>query len=175
MNLEPETPHETPKTGLKWFDITIAVCVLLVSITSLIIAFVHSRTLERVADANARLVEANSWPFLAYGTNNREDSRSVIHISVINEGVGPAKIETVEIKWKGVAYPNAEELLKACCGYQPDPANGLLVDLIQGRVLPAGKDIEFITLPATDADKDAWNRLNEKRLSPDLNVNVCFC
>jgi hypothetical protein len=175
MHLDTETSHEPPRTGIKWFDVAIAVGILLVSASSLIVAIVHSLTLERLADANARLVEANSWPYLAYGTGNLVGDRHVIHMSVINEGVGPAKIEAVEIRWQGIAYPDAHEFLKACCGYEYNPADGLQADLVQGRVLPAGKEIEFITLPATDTDKDAWNRLNANRLSSNLNVNMCFC
>ena len=175
MHHEPEPPHEPPKTGYRWFDITIAVCLLLVSVSSLIVAIVHSRTLERMADANARLVEANSWPFLSYATGNRVGEKASIDLGIVNDGVGPAKIQAMELRWKGVPHRNVLEFLQACCGYRFNPSDGLQVSIVQGRVLRAGESIHFLVLPETDADKDAWNQLNRIRISPDLNVNVCFC
>src|ERR1700678_4321272 len=120
MSLEPEHHHHhhEHKTGLSWLDLAIALSAILISMTSMIVTVVHSRALERMADANARLVEANSWPFLAYNTDNGEK----IGISIVNDGVGPAKIETIEVKWAGKPKPNAVEFLKACCGFVPRTA-----------------------------------------------------
>jgi hypothetical protein len=73
-----------------------------------------------MAAANARLVAANSWPFLAYGAGtNTIDGVLTIHMHVINTGVGPAKIESAELVWKGVAYRRDQDFLKACCGFDP--------------------------------------------------------
>src|SRR5271163_2702097 len=116
MSLEPEHPHHHEhKTGLSWLDLAIALSAILISMTSLIVTIVHSRALERMADANAHLVEANSWPFLSYDTANGE----TIGMSIVNDGVGPAKIEGIEVKWAGRPSPNAVEFLKACCGFVP--------------------------------------------------------
>jgi len=61
----PEQTHEEiRKTGHRWIDISAAGCALVVSITSLFVAIHHGQSMERMAEANARLVEANSWPLL---------------------------------------------------------------------------------------------------------------
>jgi len=172
-SVSPEAGHhaEPRASGHKWFDIAIAVCILLVSVSSLIVAIVHSQTLEKMADANARLVEANSWPFLAYGTGEYTDD---IELAVRNEGVGPAKIETVELVWNGVAYPDPISFLAACCGSSLKYGD-LGTSLVAGRVLRAGDSIDFLVVPKARTDGTLMTRLNVARLSPKLSVNVCYC
>lgn len=176
MNIEGGHHHEPPRSGHRWFDIIIAVCILLVSVSSLVVAIVHSRTLEKLADANARLVETNSWPFLGYGTGNAGGSDgSAIEMRLSNDGVGPAKIEAIELKWNGSAKRDAFDFLKACCRYEAEPDNRLWTDVVAGRVLRAGETITFLTLPRTPKDAAAWEQLNAARLSPRLGIDVCYC
>lgn len=170
MNIDPGHHAEPHKTGHRWLDIGMTLAILLVSISSLIVAIVHSRTLERMADANARLVETNSWPFLSYNTANGAD----ISMSLVNDGVGPAKIEEIEVSWKGKAQRNALEFLKACCAYAQGTGRPQW-ELIAGRVLRAGQSIDILTLPHTSADEPAWKALNDARISRNLSVNVCYC
>ena len=176
MHIETEHHVEPPKLGHKWFDIGITVCILFISLSSLIVAVEHSRTLERMADANARLVESNSWPYLGYSTGNSTGpDGNTIELRIANDGVGPAKIEGAELRWNGRPQRSAAEFLQACCGYQKEPANNMWSDIIAGRVLRAGESITFITLPRIPEDESAWTRLNAARLSPHLAINVCYC
>jgi hypothetical protein len=169
--IEPEAPHrEIRKTGHNWLDLTIAVSALLISATSLIVAIVHSHTLERMADANARLVETNSWPFLAYNTANGD----AISMSIMNDGVGPAKIEALEVKWRGKARRDPYDFLEGCCGIKPG-ATDVEHEVIVGRVLRAGQSVDVLSLLRTPADSAAWNVLNRARISRDLSIDVCYC
>jgi hypothetical protein len=170
MHPASEPPGEIRKVGHKWFDIGMTIAILVVSVSSLIVAIVHSRTLERMADANARLVEANSWPFLSYNTANGPD----MSMSIVNDGVGPAKIGAIEVMWGGRAHRNAVDFLEACCGFRPGTAD-VEYELIAGRVLRAGQSVNILRLPHTDADAATWNALNVARISHDLTVNVCYC
>jgi len=43
----------------------------------------------------------------------------VAHVRVVNQGVGPAKIESAELVWKGTAYRTDQEFLEACCDFDP--------------------------------------------------------
>lgn len=176
MHSDPENHLEPRKSGNRVFDIAITICILLVSVSSLIIALVHSRTLERMANANAQLVQANSWPYLDYSTGNLGGADgTAIEMRIVNNGVGPAKIESAELKWDGKPMRHAVEFLQACCGYRDDQSNGLLTDIITGHVLRAGETITFITLPKTGNDDAAWQRLNVARHNPKLAVNLCYC
>lgn len=176
MHSDPENHLEPRKSGNRMFDVAITICVLLVSVSSLIIAVVHSRTLERMADANVKLVEANSWPYLDYGTGNvGGKDGTAIELRITNDGVGPAKIESAQLKWNGVAMANAIEFLQVCCGYHHDSSDRLWFDLITGRVLRPGETITFVTLPKTANDAAAWDKLNLARLNRRLVVDVCYC
>ena len=174
MNIEPEHPHPHT-TGVRWLDIGIAVGVLLVSVTSLIVAIVHSRTLERMADANVKLVEANSWPFLAYSTGNTNDEKPAINMSVDNNGIGPAKVESFVVTWNKVPQRNAPAFLKACCGYTHHPGDGLQYSIVQGQVMRAGMRLNFLYFPRTPVTAAAWDALNSGRTSSKLDVNICYC
>ena len=178
MHMEGGHHAEPPRSGHRWFDISIAICILLISASSLIVAIVHSQTLERMADANARLVEANSWPYLGYDTDNALGPKeNTIDMKITNNGVGPAKIESVELKWNGRAQRNPGDFLRACCGYAPDPAHHRLrtSGSIAGNVLRAGETIAFVTLFRMEGADPVWERLNHARDSSALSVNVCYC
>lgn len=84
-----ESHHEIRKTGHRWIDISVAACALTVSITSLFVAVRHGRSMERMAEANARLVQANSWPLLQrYHSDVGEQGAPVFSLDVANNGVG---------------------------------------------------------------------------------------
>lgn len=170
MHIDPERHVEPRKIGHIWFDAGITIAIFLVSISSLIVAIVHSRTLERMADANARLVEANSWPFLHYETSNGQ----TITMSIVNDGVGPAKIEAIEVKWAGRARRDGLEFLRACCAFTPNTAI-IGYALISGKVLRAGQSIDILGLPRTAADDTAWKLFDHARLNRALSINVCYC
>ena len=175
MHIEPEQHHEAPRTGFRWLDGAIAVGVLFVSVSSLVVAIVHSRTLERMADANVKLVEANSWPFLAYSTGDVNDDKPAINMSVDNNGIGPAKIESFVVTWNGLPQKDAAALLKACCGYEHHSGDGLLHSEVQGQVVRAGARLNFLYFPRTAATDAAWDRLDPGRVSSKLDVNICYC
>jgi hypothetical protein len=123
-----------------------------------------------MADANAKLVEANSWPSLSYGTSNGK----TITMSVENDGIGPAKVEAIEVKWAGRSYGNAHDFLKACCGFTTGTAD-VKYEIIAGRVLRAGQSADILRLSYTDADVAAWKTLDQARIDRRLSVNVCYC
>ena len=49
---------------------------MFVSVISLVVAVEHGRTMERMAEANGRMVQASSWPFVEFSTHN-EDQRGI--------------------------------------------------------------------------------------------------
>src|ERR1700691_6685808 len=97
-----ESHHEIRRTGHRWIDISVAACALTVSITSLFVAIRHGRSMDRMAEANARLVQANSWPLLQrYQSDVNAQGERVFTLDIVNNGVGPAKVESLEVSWKG--------------------------------------------------------------------------
>ena len=154
---------------------TVAVAAVFISVVSLAVAILHGRTMERMAEANARLVAANSWPFVQYGAATvTTNGVTRVHMKVFNSGVGPAKIESAELVWKGVAYRGAREFLEACCGF--DPASGKPVDwsVVPGFVLPASAESRFLVF-SKPTDPAVFAALQQAILSRDLQFNVCYC
>jgi hypothetical protein len=177
MTPELETQAEIRKTGHQWIDLVVAGCALVVSVTSLFVAVHHGHTMERMAEANARLVAANSWPLLQeyssnVGMNNVEPVESV---NVINAGVGPAKVETLEVFWKGQPIHSARELVQTCCMGQQDPAliGQLRQSSLRGMVLRAGEVRRLLELPETDATRTVVGRLSQSL--KDLTMRACYC
>lgn len=56
-----EQPHQHPAhTGHSWLDVVLALTAMFVSVVSLVVAIEHGRTMERMADANTRMVGHSS-------------------------------------------------------------------------------------------------------------------
>jgi len=187
MTPESHAHAEIHRTGHRWLDMIVAGCALLVSVTSLVVAVLHGRTMERMADANARLVSANSWPLLQrYWSDAGIDGGPATALIVANGGVGPAKIEAFELFWKGRPMHNPHELIEACClaveapdstssGAQPAPGRAgwsLEVSSVQGMILRAGATIRAYELLETPATKALVTRL---RAITDVTLRACYC
>jgi len=175
LDVEAHTESHAHKTGHTWVDMVVAFSALFISVVSLGIAILHGRTMEKMAEANARLVAANSWPFLSYGAGwvtTNGIKRADMHVS--STGVGPAKIESAELVWKGVAYRNNEDFLKACCGF--DQTSGMAFDsnLVPYTVLRAGDHISFLGFTQS-ASPAVFAALQQAMLSRDLEFHVCYC
>jgi hypothetical protein len=177
MSLDVETHAEAHahKTGHKWVDMMVAFSALFISVVSLGVAMLHGRTMEKMAEANARLVAANSWPFLTYGAGVvSTNGVPKIHMQVVNTGVGPAKIESAELVWKGIAYDRDENFLKACCGFDPASKTPFDSDLVPYEVLRAGEQIKFLEFTESNSPS-VFAALQRAALSRDLQLHICYC
>jgi hypothetical protein len=175
MKPEHETPHAAHGTGSRWLDLTLALSAMFVSIVSLAVAVHHGNAMDR-------LVAANSWPFLMYGTSNLDpQGNRRISLSVENAGVGPARIQTFEVWWQGQPVSSAAELLSRCCmtdsKVQIDRftarALNLTIGQIASRVMRPGDEETFLGLELKDANADIWHRLDSARLQ--LKMRACYC
>jgi hypothetical protein len=81
------TPH-AHRTGHHWIDMTVAVAAVFISVVSRAVAILHGRTMERMAEENARLVATNSWPFRQYGPGTVTTDREFLEACC---GFDPAK------------------------------------------------------------------------------------
>lgn len=117
----PEQPHQHHAyTGHRWLDIVLALSAMFVSVVSLVVAIEHGRTTERMADANTRMVEANSWPFVEFATHNvDEHGNANVRLVLNNEGIGPARIQTFEMWYAGQPIASPKDLIHACCQTNP--------------------------------------------------------
>ena len=180
MSYDVEThAHEPHKTGHGWVDMVVAFSALAVSVISLGVAIFHGRTMEEMAKANARLVEANSWPFLQAAPSDVDNKGGqTISLGISNAGVGPAKVHWLELSYDGRPTPSLRSMVIACCGEVE--RNGHLstplsfnATRLQSGVLRAGETVNVFTLPRTPENAAAWDRLDSA--SRRLGFRVCYC
>lgn len=171
---------EIHKTGHRWIDLSVAACALIVSITSLSVAILHGRTMERMADANARLVEANSLPLLQrFSSDVGPHGEPITSIVVANAGVGPAKVASLEVFWNGQPVDSPVDLAIACCGFSADPAKAAVnaeqfqTSSVGGTVMRAGESRSLYVFTQTAASASIADKLRVAGLK--LTFKACFC
>ena len=168
---------QTPKRH--WLEYAITTGVLLISAVSLWVAI-------GTEDANRQMVEASSWPFLQVNSSNGDgQGHSILLFSISNGGVGPAKVKSLEVFWRGTAYSGAAALASACCGYKPAPIDiaktgGPVPESVfttarmAKTVIRAGDWANFITYPLTVQDEAVWRNLDAERRT-NISFRLCYC
>lgn len=183
MTPEPEVHHHSHRTGHRWVDLVVPLSALAVSVISLAIAIHHGHTMQAMAQANARLVQANSWPLLQFVTGNaNESNQPEISLKIENAGVGPAKLISLEI-FNGeqrirtpvdlammlVGAPvTASELQKWSAAAKPQ----FRLSVTLPMVLRAG-DSTLIVGMKREGQEELWDKLNTLRF--ELSFRACYC
>lgn len=170
MDIEPAEPR---KTGHHKLDLILATCAIFLSLVSLVVAILHGHTMERMAEANTHLVQANSWPFLQVQSSNQSSSGEEIAFRLSNNGVGPAKISAVSIRYKGMPIRNWDKFLSDCCSEPGLPQLHYASAAIMPIVLRAGDTVRFLVVPKPVGDARAWEKLNIQRR--DVSFEFCYC
>jgi hypothetical protein len=155
----------------RWFEISMAVAALLVSAVSLWVAI-------GTEDANRKMVSAASWPLVQFVDSDADETShtEIIKLSILNAGVGPAKIETFALTWHGKPMHNTGELLRACCGYvrPADKALRPLTSTVPQSVLRAGETRAFLIFPRNAGNGAVYDRLNDARQG-EIGYSACYC
>lgn len=112
------------RTGVWHFDAIVSITAIFISAISLYVAIEHGKT-ER------QLVAANVWPFLREIRSNGYGPDSDVAIGLTNVGVGPAKVRSLEVLYRGQPASSGLDLLRKCCGL-PSSAAGVKSALPQG-------------------------------------------
>lgn len=170
MDIEPAEPR---KTGHNALDLVLAGAAVFLSLVSLGVAILHGHTMERMAEANAQLVQANSWPFLQAYTSNQGDQGSEIRLTLVNNGVGPAKIFEARILYKGTPVQRWDTLLSDCCSVPGEAPLNYGSNAAGPMVLRAGDSITLLSVPQPEGGSKAWDVLNRERR--EVTYDICYC
>ena len=169
-----EDVHAHPrKTGHRWVDLAIALSAITISVISLVVAIEHGRTEER-------LVAASSWPFPVYVTQNTktDDGSHLLVLRVENGGVGPARIQSVIIRYDDQVVRSRGELLKLCCGL-PDTGLddqvkvGLFSENALAGIIPARDGTTFLAWHEQPGNARLLEAVNTARRR--LAFSACYC
>jgi len=152
-------------------DFAVPLSALAVSVISLVIAIHHGHTMQKMADENARLVQANSWPLLQFTTGNaNEKGEPEITLKVENAGVGPAKLISLEVFRDNQRIRTPRDLVQAL-----DPATTrplLSLGVTMPIVLRPG-DSQLIIGLKRQGQEALWDKLNTARF--ELRFRACYC
>lgn len=114
-----------------------------------------------------------------YFSDEGPHGERVTPLIVSNTGVGPAKVEAIELLWKGRAPRTPEELIAACClsGVQAPAAaqvrEQLDVSEVQGFMLRAGATLPLYSLAQSPATETVVQRL--RATHRDIAMKACYC
>jgi hypothetical protein len=175
----PETPHvhhAKEHDRHRWFDIAIALAVVLVSAGSLYVSLHTGQTMEKLVEQNSRLVRANSVPLLQFDSGNiGDDNRSSeLYMAVRNAGTGPARVVWFEILLDGKPVRNFEDLLPPDAKLARVDA-GIVTSSIAPSMMPAGERRKLLAWPrpADAGRRSAWQHVDAVRQR--LKVEACYC
>lgn len=172
----PEPQHQPHGSGIRWFDLGIALTLVLVSVGSLYVALHTGATMEKLVEQNARLVRANSTPLLVVEHGNLDDDGlPKLILSIRNSGTGPARIVWVEVRHNGEALRDGRALVGAAAGGAPHVT--FTSSQIAPSMMVAGEDRSFFVWrrpPESDAQGlKAWKALDAARWK--LSFEACYC
>ena len=169
MDIGPEIEtHHHHHTGRQWIDVILGVSVVAISIVSLMLAMENGQAMKR-------LVASNSWPFVNAGISNEDDKGARIMALVLqNKGVGPAKIETLEIFYNGQPMPDARTLLHTMLG---PSANGETINYVGstvvGNVLSAKESLQYLLVNDRTASSSEVTTLSNA--TNGIKSRTCYC
>lgn len=170
-----------------WAESALAIGAVVIAAVSLWVAYDTERTNRELVASERQLVAANSWPFVQSGESDSTPEGAPgagVSLMIMNNGIGPAKIETFALAWKGQEQRGPKELLRACCskaGSSPDQPVDFpwLLDHFEtssagGRVVRAGETVNFLVLPRGSAGEANWLALRSALLE-NLSLDYCYC
>lgn len=160
-----------------WAESALSIFAVIIAAISLWIAIDTERT-------NRQLVAEAAWPFLQTYHSAFVEGQQAIALYIANAGVGPAKIETLEVFWNGKPYGSSTELLEACCGFgsaaglpesrgPSEVAHRLHSSYAAGKVLRAGDTVQMISYVFTTSEDAVYKRFGAAR--EKITYRVCYC
>jgi hypothetical protein len=164
-DIEPVHHHHT---GRRWLDLVLGISAISISFISLFLAIQNGKAMER-------LVETNSWPFVrvVYSTAN-VDGTPHIHLDLANKGVGPAKIQSLEMQYEGRALSGARTMLNALLKRETKaPHPRILTSSVTHSVLTAKEQISFFDVNPVDLSTEDYDAIRAGL--ENLHVTTCYC
>ncbi len=174
----PETPHmhhghhDSHGGGRRWFDISMAVAVLLVSSGSLYVALHTGHTMEALVHANERLVRAQSTPVLQYDHGNvTDEGKAQLEFTITNVGTGPARIVWFEVGSASGRFSNIGQWVIST-GDGPIRFTSASINQI---VLAQNEKRQMFAWerPADEAGRIRWELIDRERFK--TKVKACYC
>jgi hypothetical protein len=166
-----QDPHAKPRprrraASGRGLDIALGGSAILISVISLFVAIHQSRIMDRTA-------QAETWPYLDFVASNQDDAgREDVSLTVLNSGVGPAKIESIELTYDGAPLSDGGDLLHRCC---VPPGVRVTYDAatVPDPVLPPKDPLVLFSARPQTLTPDQFAKLNVARTK--IQARICYC
>ena len=158
-----------------WAESALAIGAVVIAAVSLWVAYDTERTNRELVASERQLVAASSWPSVQILENDAVPGGgpdSGMTLILANEGIGPAKLETFEMFWKGQPQPSLAALIHSCCAAAATDLD-ISYGSTHGIVLRPGQNQYFLTFP-----RNARNQALLAALRPGLHnmsFRYCYC
>lgn len=147
---------------------------LFVGVPALLISLVVAFGTYEQARATQRMQQASTWPFVAVAnTNYTPEGRHRVSLALVNNGLGPALLGPLELRYEGRAVRSPQELLVACCGYVPGATIQVATSPARDVALRPGERVSFFELDDVPANAAVLARLDTARFR--IGVRSCYC
>jgi hypothetical protein len=159
--------HQHHRTGRGWLDMTLAISAVFISLMSLFLAIQHGRVMER-------MVEASTWAFVTVNYSDSDPNYAPHNrLTVLNKGVGPAKVEDLEVFYQGVPQPGPTALVNAILKISGKEIHGYINSYVQGVVLSAKEEVNFLDFNVNSYSPEQYTTL--RRAISTLQFRACYC
>ena len=157
-------------------DLMVAFAALATSISSIWLALAQGDDMQR-------LVQAQSWPYIGFHSGNStldEASHQRLRslgFTVVNQGVGPARVRWMEVRVDGAAVPNTTALMLRAARLPADARidrRDVYTSGIAGRVMRAGEEITFLRWHHAAQREPVWTALDKARFGR-IEIRACYC
>lgn len=147
----------------------------MVSLVSLWLALHSAHSMEK-------LVAANSYPYLELMRNMTSiekdpvtgRSHKRVEYLLVNSGIGPARIEWVQLSYKGKPMADLSELLAACCNMGPEPEIALnRRGNVVGSLVRPGDMISMFAADEPKTPNPIFDALHHSM--KDISQTACYC
>ena len=163
-----DSPHIHPVHkghGPHWLELILSVAALVTSAVSVYIAVQHGQVMDK-------MLQANSLPFMTVYSGDFVDGAFISHLTLRNEGVGPARLMSFRVQLDGKPLHNMQEFIELCCNKQ-DPAHGLSTSNAYERFIPARGESEIFEYRRQGDADPLWDKFDQARAR--LHYDICYC
>ncbi len=178
--------HHLPSTGHPWLDKILPISALLVSAISIGIAIHHGNIMNEMAKANERAAAASVWPFLSLDDGNWLDGKTALYMKIKNSGVGPAKLESFQLFYKGKPMRNFGYLIKTCCVDASTTDTKFAEDFSASGAAPTTASVATTVIAEKDSNPvfewasakvtmPYWSKLDQTRRKGEITLRACYC
>jgi hypothetical protein len=171
----PEPPHHHRAAGIPWFDLTMGLAILCISIASLLTSLQSERSMRALVEQNSRLVSAQSTPLLMLDSGNAgENGKLILSMTISNVGTGPAQIgwfRATDAEGNDFSGGAIEQRVTKL-----DPKQRVATSQIASTLMRSGDERLVFSWPQPLGNPAAlaeWDRVNHARFH--LHASACYC